>query len=629
MKSILCGLFCFIFFGSVFAGTVDNANTSGKQLAQQLNSSKYNNAAANINPASAVPGYAGSNVSATQYYNSADNITSAGETAAASDPNAQYIKNSITTRPTVKIDNTKDPLVKNLAEINTKAGGLSTTYSGCVDLPISSTSSEVKKTCYTNSYTATENYTCTKKLNVYCTNTDAGEPKPFYLSNFQVSGASLPGSQSGDTFSFGSQGNNRGGSCKHYVTYIKFYVDNIDWIRQFTLDYVQYDDWLDVKINDVLKFRGIGGNQGINVSGKFSCEQHRQYSNSSSVDLTPHIKTGWNTITVDNLVKGGGNAYIRFTARRYVGCTEKTAESWSCPNGKTHTDGTLISPLTCTDSNSTKQIQGVDITKSCWAWSATYQGTTTKYKMDNNCNNYVSQGCGQVSNECVSKSGNICTSQKLTFSCPVTNKKYVSLCGSQLYCPNGGCTSDVGQTSEDATSDFKEAATALAVANEIATNMNKDTLTVFNGQELSCRKSGFGFSDCCADGGWGQSAGLASCNEQEKLLGQAKADKQVIFVRSKTSGFIIKKTTKYYCKYPSKLSRIIIAQGKAQLHQSIDDSCRGFTMDELSQLNFDAMDFSEYLTDVQNKINNQTTPSGNSAADAIKSKLQTQYGVQQ
>ena len=128
-------------------------------------------------------------------------------------------------------------------------------------------------------------------------------------------------------------------------------------------------------------------------------------------------------------------------------------------------------------------------------------------------------------------------------------------------------------------------------------------------------KSGGSFSNCCKSSGWGSDAGLASCSIEEKELGLMKEASQVHYVGSycKRNTFFGCFSWRYvYCTYPSKLSRIIIQQGKSQLSQSFGSAkypnCSGFTLEELESLNFDAMDLSEFHSDVMSNASNGSTP---------------------
>ena len=213
-----------------------------------------------------------------------------------------------------------------------------------------------------------------------------------------------------------------------------------------------------------------------------------------------------------------------------------------------------------------------------------------------------------------------------------TSARQVFLCGSQLVCPDGQCTSEFGQSSEPATEVFKQAATSLAVANEIAKQFDPEHLSVFTGEAKSCRKSALGFADCCKDSGWGTDMGLAQCSEEEKALGLLKQASRVHYVghycsKDSMAGCLRKRYV--YCAYPSKLSRIVVDQGKAQLGQHYGSSkhpdCRGFTLNELESLNFDAMDLSEFYAEVMTTAENGATPDSSGVAQAIQHQLESRF----
>ncbi|MFX8024110.1 conjugal transfer protein TraN, partial [Acinetobacter baumannii] len=88
------------------------------------------------------------------------------------------------------------------------------------------------------------------------------------------------------------------------------------------------------------------------------------------------------------------------------------------------------------------------------------------------------------------------------FSCNASSAaKSVSVCGSQLICPDGNCTSDVGRDQVDATADFKEAATKLETAGQLVKEITTDKLSIFKGTGRKCTDKALGFANCCKDSG--------------------------------------------------------------------------------------------------------------------------------
>lgn len=626
----------------VQAGDTNLANAEGKSFADSLNSSQVNSAVSNLNVTD-VPNYAGPNVQETNYYNSGMNIENQAQVEAGTNPNAQYIINAKTARPQITIDSQTDPLFKRHDEITTKANNLSETYTGCVDLPVGTQdiTKYAEKTCNVTGYQNTVNFNCVKNLNITCSNANAGMPNPFQLSDFVMQGADgmLPGGSNGDTFWYGNPtANNRSGNCVWFENTIKFYVSDKNAIPEFILQQVAYDDWLTVSINGHVAFTGIGGMTwvGFNnspVSGTYPCEHKGIRTYDINVDAKPKLVLGWNTIYIRNLVGVGGSAYLKFRLRRIHVCNTSESISYTCPSGESQASGTLLSS-TCTAGPETRFISGFPVWKSCWQWNNAYTRLDAPHFVkEQACFDLEGQGCGQTTAVCTNHNGTFCENQVITYSCPYqTASRHVALCGSQLVCPDGNCTSEFGQTYLPATDDFKKAATGLEVAAEIAKDFDQNNLTVFTGDDKACSQSAGAVVDCCKDSGWGLDAGLASCSAEEQELGLKKQASQVVYVGSYCSEDTILgciSTKHVYCAYPTKLARIVIEQGKAQLGQNYGvpqgPNCSGFTLQELESLNFDAMDLSEFYSDVMSKAINGSTPDPTGAAQNIETNLKNTY----
>ena len=144
---------------------------------------------------------------------------------------------------------------------------------------------------------------------------------------------------------------------------------------------------------------------------------------------------------------------------------------------------------------------------------------------------------------------------------------------------------------------------------------------------MQCTDAAFGFADCCADGGWGTSSGLASCNEEEEALGKAKEKKLTIYIgdycAEKILGACIRKK-KSYCVYDNKMARIIQQQGAiAQLGTSLgapdNAHCDPITPEQLQKINFDLIDFSDFYDDM---YNNMTLPDTSEIKARVSSALE-------
>lgn len=625
---ILSGLFYSI--SPAFA----DGNTKGKQFALDQEAT-VKNIGTTVNPTD-VPGYTGATPPQTSYYNSGLSIEEQAKTFSATDPNAQYIEQSRNNRPTVVLDQQTDPLFKRHEEITTKSMSLTDTYSGCVDLPVggADVTAYTEKHCKINGQQDKINYSCTKDLLVNCPNTNKNDPLPFKAADFSLAGNTpFPRGQTGSTFWFGGTNDFRDpspGNCGDFVNIVTFHVENISQIVSMSIDSIVYDDWAQIDVNGEKIFTGIGPNQGVDLPWVGTCEYKKNFS-AGSFDITSKIKEGFNSITVRNRVGGKGSVYFSISGNRRVGCIQDISSKTTCPVGETVAGGTFTGS-SCTAGPSTRIIDGMPVWKDCWQWNENYWRWGAPYFVkDADCLANEAAGCGSTTAICESHNGKFCVTQDVTYQCPyTTSARKVSMCGSNLVCPDGQCTQEVGQTYDPATEDFKKAATSLAVANEVAANFNEETLTVFNGNDKKCEKKALGFSNCCQDSGWGADAGLASCSSEEKQLGLEKEAGRTHYVGSYDSGsFLNEKTYKVYCTYPSKLARLIIVQGKQQMGVGFgtpkEPVCTGFTIADIEALNFDAMDFSEVYSDALAKAEAGSTPTANSAAEDIKNKLKAKY----
>lgn len=101
---------------------------------------------------------------------------------------------------------------------------------------------------------------------------------------------------------------------------------------------------------------------------------------------------------------------------------------------------------------------------------------------------------------------------------------------------------------------------------------------------------------------------LLSCTQDEKMLSVKRGERLCIGTGSYCSQEvpligICLATTETYCCYNSRLARIINQQGKAQLGIPVNTSCAGFTQAELSSIDFSKMDLTEFMAEIQSKIN--------------------------
>lgn len=300
----------------------------------------------------------------------------------------------------------------------------------------------------------------------------------------------------------------------------------------------------------------------------------------------------------------------------------------SCPFNKV--DG-VLKGTECTEPGGTKtgimEEKPWSLTEACWAYRDNY---VTQSADNGTCQAYVDNpACTLAARQCAfSSDEGTCLHEYATYSCESKTAGKVMICGGDVFCLDGEC--DKAQSGKS--NDFGEAVSqlaALAAAGKDVAALNGVDVRAFTGQAKFCRKAAAGFSNCCKDGGWGQDVGLAQCNSEEKALGKAKKDKLTVsvgeFCSKKVLGVCLQKK-RSYCQFDSKLAQIVQQQGRnGQLHISFGSSkhpdCRGITVDELQQIKFDRLDFTNFYEDL---MNNQKIPDSGALTEKVKEQIADQ-----
>jgi len=306
---------------------------------------------------------------------------------------------------------------------------------------------------------------------------------------------------------------------------------------------------------------------------------------------------------------------------------------------------------TCADPTpTTRVINGVSVTRSCWSWERTY--SCHRFSEANDCSELENnRQCTFVRDECLDdpQDGPCKVSQKV-YQCPTpggtspADKQYI--CGSDVYCLNGDCEPIV----REASTEFKDALVGLHALDQAGKEFDETNYRVFSGERDTCHKPVFGLVNCCAGkvsgaipvaagaaalaGGPAAIAGLVTpflvlfaCSQDEMKLDikdrMGLCHNLGTYCSSSFLGICETRRTAYCC-FESKLSRILQEQGRPQLGKpwgsAKKETCQGFTIDEFARLDLSVMDFTEVysdfmdaaklpdevqtMTDIQGKIQN-------------------------
>lgn len=408
-------------------------------------------------------------------------------------------------------------------------------------------------------------------------------------------------------------------------------------ITQFEIEYANkgvgfFGNYFNSNVIFEGKKYGEGRNSAIRRDNGYKFSQNVDISVKAQQKLelvlitSTGIKSGW----IRGFDTAGAKIKIHYRAEVDT-LNAKLEEHYTCSN-KEMGNAIKISEQ-CTSGGGTRTFvkdgKSVQLKADCWEHTENYLVSEAS---DNECKRYDDNpNCTVGERECISSENGLCTRFRLKYQCQHTTKTEGVVCGDKFFCSDGSC-SDLQDTKN---ADFGHAVSQLASLAQAGKDVSLDSqnLRAFTGRAMFCRKTGFGFSDCCKDSGWGHKAGLAQCNSEENMLGQAKEKKTAIYVGTfcdkKVLGKCIRRKSGY-CVFDSKLARIVQYQGRSgQLGVGFggakNPDCRGVSVDELQQLDFNAMDYSDFYEELQN---NTEIPNQNSIINYIKNDISQQLQQQ-
>lgn len=298
------------------------------------------------------------------------------------------------------------------------------------------------------------------------------------------------------------------------------------------------------------------------------------------------------------------------------------------------TDNAIQMSEQCTEKGETRKFERngkiYELHSECWQKATEYLVSDAS---DNECRAYDNnKSCTVSERECIAQNGEYCSRFRVKYQCSKTTSTNGVVCGDKFFCSDGSCA----DLESNINSDFGHAVSQLATLAQAGKDVGLDPkhLKAFSGKPMFCRKSGFGFSDCCKDSGWGHKVGLAKCNSEENTLGQAKEKKLVVYVGTYCSKKVLGKCIRRksgYCVFDNKLARIIQYQGRSgQLGIGFggakNPDCRGITVDELQRIDFNAMDYSDFYDELNERTN---LPDRQQLMDHMKNSIIDQLQKQQ
>lgn len=595
--------------------------------------------------ASSLPGFVTADPAETQYQNAGLGLENSARshllTADPASPEGTLFT-SITTRPSFTL-NRDDPLVKHTDSLIADAENApdSGTGTACKTLTVKDPPVEGTDSCM--EYLKTVQSTCQRTLSLACTarnEGDAGGIVKDSIAGDMQWGYAYP------NLLLGTVADNYWGTGVYDRTTV-FTVKNKADIQSFVLNHAWFDDWLWVKLNGRTVYVGPYGGDRLTPgsvclmtddNGACSLSKPAVYYTATAygnqelgtswnktlnIDLLPYLQEGPNTLWMRTVVAGNGESAINIEARQWGSCNT-WQESWS------NTCSSLASnPIcelqtsACTDSANPRVLDGVAVSRPCWQYTDTYRcyDSNGGKGEDDYCRELRAAGCTQTGSACEDYLYGRCLAWRQSYQCSIPGKtRTVEDCSAASYCQDGNCF----DSSYQPNGDFGLAASYLGSAEAMATDMDSN-FNIFKGNPFQCKKAALGFKNCCKDSGWGLSLNLSQCTKDEQVLAEKRGAGMCHYLGNYKDNSLFPNRYDSYCCFNSKLARIFHEQGRPYVPLGWGSAkspvCRGFMPDELQQVDFGKLDFSEFFADALGNAEQAIKPSNNDLSKLIQDKV--------
>lgn len=565
----------------------------------------------NTDPSSVIPGYT-PNPSQSGYYGGVrggdGGIAGQGQAAIGQNDAGQAIISAGSSNPPVKIDPTAPFITNGKNAESTSDTVVNGTYAQCTDKVVSKTTFE-NRTCDKD---VAVTQTCSRDVGFINNTKTVQVQKTFTVSTFTIS-------REGDHALITFPAPATGPIIASSLTLINDTpLHGFSWPYKFQL----WGTEVNVPIHGNGTYNIAAAGTTLNEGGQVSVLLYVDSFKNFALDSV-----------ITNLQgKTGAKTTFNIQITMMSTDTEVSVGPDVPANCAVPTGGTLVSTqCTVAGGNRTTIVNGQPYTvySDCWQYVDTYQVANDSV---GTCAALMGNpSCTVTGATCSEMYGSSCSHQVVNYQCQETFTSTGKLCGGDYFCLTGDC-SDTGGVGD---SGFDVAVAKLAGLASAGEDVRNDQVNVkaFSGQAMACRKAMAGFSNCCVDSGWGNSAGLANCNSEEMAIGKAKAKKVTVSVGEACAhavlGVCIQKK-QVYCVFGGKLARIIQEQGRRDqlgigFGSGDSPDCRGITVPELQGINFKLINFSDFYDDL---MNNQKIPDSGTMVQQVKDRIAAQVNAQ-
>ena len=586
---------------------------------------------------SEVPGFQGTAVPESGYRELGAGIEDAARDALPGHAVGRYVEQSAGARPRFNIDR-RNPAVELGSAIEaepaaTLGSALTGAYSDCRAISVESTPTpEVEARC--TEWGLDELVGCERVLELTCTHATDCDAGGIVVQSVR---SDMRWDYRYPHLTIGSISDNYWeGDCAVFDRRTTFVIEDIERIKDFRLIESGFDDWIRIRVNGhTVRIGPYGGDRLDVVSGQVryapsrtgACELHVSWHQRLDLDIKPYLRSGLNTLDMRVVVAGGGEGWMRFIATQYCGCEwqERIDSSCAAYEQRAANGSCGLESERCLAPDETRRIHGLPVHRGCWREARTYACATGETREEAYCAELRERGCRQIDSSCLEPlADGSCHEHQQTFRCPASTVPHETVleCGEQLFCLEGACF----ETGHAPNRDFALAASHLGALEAGAKDLDPDSLDIFAGEALACEKTVLGFKNCCKDSGWGLDLGLAQCDEAEQRLGEKREAGMCHYIgRYKSGSFFTRRRYESFCCFRSKLGRIIHQQGRPQLGlgwgEAESADCRGLTPEELTRIDFAAVDFSEFFADALRIAGQIARPEDEDLARHLRDRL--------
>ena len=154
----------------------------------------------------------------------------------------------------------------------------------------------------------------------------------------------------------------------------------------------------------------------------------------------------------------------------------------------------------CSDATPSKNINGLDVARSCWSWERTYQCVDSAMTTD--CDSLkTNPDCKETASSCTEMMDATCQVVEHKYTCTSggAGPTVTTSCAADKFCMGTVCF----DTGYPANQGFGQTVAGMELMRQAGFYMDPNSLEVFKGTPEKCQKKLFGLGDCCKTSGGG------------------------------------------------------------------------------------------------------------------------------